>query len=132
MEVVDARIVWSAASHVLMLLREPTPPWRALPVEADPLVAVLAAVDEDGRETGEVAGMEIVGFLWFERWDGIPEVPGLWRLPDRKPEPFLELLKGEQRELRRAYRERGPEDARAWRRRPRRAPGPASTTTSRS
>lgn len=107
-EVVEARVVWSAASHVLMLIREPTPPWHALPVEDDALVAVLAAEDEDGREiTGEVAGIEIVGFLWFERWDGIPEVPGLWRLPGRDPEPFVELLKGEQRELRRAYRERG-------------------------
>ena len=106
MEIVEARVVWSAASHVFMAIREPTPPWRALPVEADPLVAVLAAVDEDGRETGEVAGMEIVGFLWFERWYGIPDVPGLWRLPGREPEPFVGLLKGQQRELRRAYRGR--------------------------
>lgn len=103
---VEARAVWGAHSDVFMVLREPTPPFEAHATE-DPLVAVLVAVDEDGRETGEVAGVEIVGLLELEEWDGIPEVPGLWRLPGREPEPFVELLKGEQRELRRAYRERG-------------------------
>lgn len=96
-QVVEAGVLYSAHSDVLMVLREPSFGYYGAS-SGDPLVARLVSTD-----TGELVGVEIVGFLEFEEWDAVPDAPGvLWKLPGEEPLPLRDLLKGQQRELRTA------------------------------
>ena len=101
METVRASITWPGADiDVIRLFVEPTPDWAADPLEEDTTVAVLRVLDENERYTDQVAGIEIVGFLDFDRWDELPRLDMLWRLPGEEPLPLEELLRRKQRELR--------------------------------
>lgn len=95
--------MWAGTEKdVLTLLREPAPEmWEADPT-VDPgggAIAILRTLDEKEQETGQVAGVEIVGFLEFDRWRDIPRLPILWQLAQNEPLPLHELLKRTQREL---------------------------------
>jgi hypothetical protein len=105
-EIVNASICWDGPSRdILMVFVEPTPdPWGATSDDVGDdvldLIVVFRALDENEEATGEVAGLEILDFLIFDRWDAIPRFPMLWQLPGREPLPLDELLKRVQRELR--------------------------------
>lgn len=99
MEIVDASITWTGPeSDVLALYREPPVSWEADPVDFD--LAILRGLNEAEQETGEIVGVEIVGFLTFDRWSDLPDLPRLWRLPSQSPLPLKELLQRQQAELR--------------------------------
>jgi hypothetical protein len=102
METVKASIMWPGPDvDVLTLFVEPTPDlWEADPVDDDWEFMVLRALDENEQETGEIAGVEMIGFLDFDRWEDLPEIPLLWQLPGWEPLPLEELLKREQQLLR--------------------------------
>lgn len=65
------------------------------------MAAVLWEVDENGQDTGRIAGVEIFGFLEIEHWDAFVDVPGLWRFPGQEPLRLDVLLKREQQRQRR-------------------------------
>lgn len=96
MEKVRASIVWPGPDiDVLRFFVEPEPPhWEADPIEDE--FAVFVVLDDDGQETGEIAGFEIIGFLGFDRWDELPMTPTLWQVADSEPLPLVDLLKREQ------------------------------------
>lgn len=100
MKTVRASFVWPGSRiDVLRLLVEPTPPlWEADPIDDD--FAVYLTLDEDEQETGEIAGFEVLGFLGFDRWDALPELPILWHVANWEPLPLVDLLKREQTGLR--------------------------------
>ena len=100
METVRASYVWPGPDRdVLTLLAEPSPGlWAVAPVDSE--IAVILELDDEERETGRIAGVELVGFLSFGRWDDLPELPMQWQLPSRKPLPLTDLLKRLQRQLR--------------------------------
>jgi hypothetical protein len=102
METVRASFMWPGPDvDVFTLFREPTPDlWEADPIDDDWEFAVLLTLDEDERETGEVTGIEIVGFLTFDRWGDLPVFPILWQLPEQEPGPLVEVLKRQQELLR--------------------------------
>lgn len=102
METVSASVMWGGSdSDVLTVFVEPTPElWEADPIDELSGFFVLRAVDESGRETGETAGIEIVGFLDFERWQDLPTLPVLWRLWGWEPLPLAEVLQRVQEKLR--------------------------------
>ncbi len=106
MEVVNTSIDWPGPSlDVLRLYVEPLRyPWGADPVESEADIAVLRVLDEHDRETDQIAGVEIVGFLDFDRWDDLPRLPLLWRLPGQEPLPLDALLRQQQQVLRRQAR----------------------------
>jgi hypothetical protein len=94
METTRGYIFWTGPENdVLMLLREPTPLWLADPVDDEYQFLILLALNETEEETGEIAGIKILDFLKFDRWNEIPEFPILWELEDQKPSPMVELLK---------------------------------------
>ena len=94
--------MWPGAEiDVLTVFVEPTPDlWEADCVDNSFSVFVLLALDENEEETGEIAGIEIVGFLEFDHWDEIPDLPILWQLPGQEPLTLVQLLKRQQRQLR--------------------------------
>jgi hypothetical protein len=49
---------------------------------------------------GRVAGLEIVGFLDFDRWQNLPKTGLLWHVSPWQPLPLDDLLKSVQSELR--------------------------------
>jgi hypothetical protein len=75
------------------------------PLEDYPLAALLLELDDTERETGRIAGFEILGFLDFDRWEDLPKLDLLWQLPGQEPLPLKDLLKREQRRLRAQARE---------------------------
>lgn len=86
---------------VYMLWVEPTPPlWMADPIDGTGLVAILVEQDENEQDTAGIAGIEIIGFLAFDKWDVLPDLPMLWHVPWREPLPLVELLKREQEQVR--------------------------------
>jgi hypothetical protein len=101
-ETVSASMVWGGPdSDVLTVSVEPLRyPWSAEPVDGRMDLFLLRALDRDDRETDLIAGLEIIGFLDFNRWDELPELPGLWRLSELEPLPLHEALKRKQTELR--------------------------------
>jgi hypothetical protein len=54
---------------------------------------------DEARETGRVAGIEMLDFLRFDRWDELPTLPMLWQLPGWEPLPLDEMLKRKHREI---------------------------------
>jgi hypothetical protein len=62
---------------------------------------LLLELDAAERETGRIAGFEVLGFLEFDRWDALPDLDVLWQLPGQEPLPLEALLKREQARLRR-------------------------------
>ena len=101
MEIVDASFTWGGPeSNVLTLYVEPTPAlWMADLVTYWPEFIYMVQ-DENEQETGEVAGVEIVGFLEFDDWGALPELPMLWQFPGWEPLPLEALLKRVQANLR--------------------------------
>lgn len=102
-EIIKASYTLSRDGDVVTVYAEPTPPyWVADPLEENGLVAILRETDEEfEKETGAIAGIEIVGFKDFARWDDIPDLPGLWQLEGAKPLPLRELLRQIQSSLKR-------------------------------
>ncbi len=101
MEVVKASLLWDGPKRdIAILFVEPTPePWQVDPDDEFEIL-VLRVLDENEEETDEIAGIEIIDFLEFDRWGDIPKVPFLWQLPGGEPLPADELLRRMQRELR--------------------------------
>lgn len=101
MDIVKATASWSEETGVYCLWAEP-PATSFDPESFDStgLSSILWELDEQGRGTGRVAGVELVGFLDFDEWDAAPELPILWQLPGWEPLPLDELLKRKQNELR--------------------------------
>jgi hypothetical protein len=86
---------------VLTLFVEPTPAlWEADPFDDEWQIFILRALDENERETDTIAGVQIIDFLSFDRWDALPELPQHWQLPGREPLPLDQLLRDQQRGLR--------------------------------
>ncbi|HKP54145.1 MAG TPA: hypothetical protein VJ183_16020 [Chloroflexia bacterium] len=94
MEAVRASVMWDGPkSDIVTLFVEPTPePWQADPDDEFEIV-LLRVLDENEEETDEIAGIEIIDFLEFNRWDDLPKVSFLWQLPGWEPLPADELLK---------------------------------------
>ncbi len=102
-KMVQTSVTWGGPeSNVLTLYVEPTPDmWEADDVDpVDFQIFVYRALDENEQETEEIAGVEIIGFLEFDRWDDLPKLPMLWQLPGWEPLPLEDLLKREQKLLR--------------------------------
>lgn len=100
METVKASIVWDGPKRdILTVLVEPTPIlWQADP-DDEWQIALLRTLDENEQETGEIAGVEVVDFLGFDRWDDLPDIPLLWQVQSWEPLPLKELLKRTQKAL---------------------------------
>ena len=101
MEAVRSSIVWASERDSLYVFRDPPlPMWQVDPFEGYLLGSLLLEIDEDEIETGRVAGVEILDFLDFDKWDAIPVLPLLWQLYDWQPLPLADLLQRLQAELR--------------------------------
>lgn len=102
METVSASFMWPGPDvDVLTLFREPTPDfWEVDPIDDEWEFAVLLTLDENEQETGEITGIEIVGFLDFDRWDELPTFSILWRLPGQEPALLTDVLRRQQEILR--------------------------------
>jgi len=84
---------------VLRLWIEPHPgPFGADVQDFD--IVIWRLLDKDDEPTGDPVGVEIDGFLGFDAWDGLPELPLLWQLDGWEPLPLAELLKRLQQKLR--------------------------------
>ncbi|CAN5185673.1 hypothetical protein BH23CHL1_BH23CHL1_21660 [soil metagenome] len=65
--------------------------------------AVFLTLDENEPETGEITSFEVLGFLGFDRWDALPELPILWQVGDWEPLPIADLLKRRQTLLKKRH-----------------------------
>ncbi len=96
---VRATVVWDGPeANIIRVFVEPALPSGA--VAHDEEITLYRALDQNEEPTGPVTGIEIVGFLGFDRWDALPKLDLLWQLPGQEPLPLDELLKREQRRLR--------------------------------
>jgi hypothetical protein len=101
MDTVTATETWTQQGDVYTLWAEPPAArWVACPGQDTGLVAILHELDDTERETGRIAGVEIIGFSTFDCWSAIPDLPIRWRLDNGPPLPLTELLQGRQRQLR--------------------------------
>ena len=101
MDTVTATDTWTPGGDVYTLWAEPPATrWVASPGEGTALVAILHELDDWERETGRIAGVEVIGFSTFERWSAIPNLPIRWRLDGNPSLPLTELLQRRQRQLR--------------------------------
>ncbi len=106
MDVVTASTMWAGPSNdLLQVLVEPTPEpwgvtWDDLPDDVDVGFVVFRELDANEEPTGRVAGIEILDFLRFDRWDAVPRFPLLWQVPGWEPLPLVDLLRRLQAELR--------------------------------
>jgi hypothetical protein len=104
-DIVKATISWDGPDHdVLYVFVEPTPKWGVTwddfpDDEIISSVAVLRELDDNDEPIGRVAGIEILDFLRFERWDAMPCLPLLWQVPGSEPLPLVDLLQRLQAEL---------------------------------
>jgi hypothetical protein len=100
MVTVKASMTWPGPqTDVLKLFVEPTPDdWGTEVYDGD--LVLFRALDRQGEPAGEVVGLEIVGFLDFDRWEDLPRLDLLWQLPGQEPLPLKDLLQREQRRLR--------------------------------
>lgn len=98
MGTVKASFTWDGAKRdILRVFVEPTPPWTSDPI--DERLVVFVALDENDKETGDIAGIEILDFLKFDRWNDLPKLPLLWQFSSWEPLALEALLKRAQREL---------------------------------
>jgi hypothetical protein len=103
---VGASICWDGPERdILIVFVEPAiMEWIVDPLEEALDVAFFLEVDDaeakEPRETGRIAGVEIVGFLEFDQWAALPDLPLHWQLGDWEPLPLVDLLKRLQLELR--------------------------------
>uniref|UniRef100_A0A831X902 Uncharacterized protein n=1 Tax=Thermorudis peleae TaxID=1382356 RepID=A0A831X902_9BACT len=77
---------------------EPALPSGAVVHDED--LILYRALDQNEEPTGPITGIEVIGFLEFDRWEDLPQLDLLWQLPGQEPLPLDELLKRLQRELR--------------------------------
>jgi hypothetical protein len=100
MQTQQASVIWGGARRdILILLAEPTPEYWITDLLDDQIVLYRGA-DQHYQLTGQIAGLEIIGFLHFENWDKLPNLPILWQLPQWDPLPLDQLLKRKQLILR--------------------------------
>lgn len=99
METVTASLLWSdAEGDILTLFVEPlSASWEAR--SRDQEIYLLDALDENEKKTGRLAGIRIVGFLTFSRWEDLPKLPMRWYVAGYDPLPLAELLQRVQRSL---------------------------------
>ncbi len=103
MQTINASIAWAGPNiNAFTLFVEPTPAmWAAEPVKpGNSHIYLYRALDNKRQRTGQLAGVHIVGFLDFNAWHDLPDLPVLWQLPGREPEPLGELLRSEQQRVR--------------------------------
>lgn len=101
MEQIVASILWAPERDSLYVLREPPVQlWQADPFDGYPLGCVLMELDENEDETGRIAGVEIIGFVDFDKWESVPQLPMTWRYDDWEPLPLAAFLMRLQAELR--------------------------------
>ncbi|MCS6801924.1 MAG: hypothetical protein RMM58_08295 [Chloroflexota bacterium] len=102
MSIRRASALWDGpAEDVLWLLIDPLPEfWSIEPVDQHGRVALLRALDERELPTEELAGIEVAGFLSFEAWDSLPDLPGRWAIDGDEPRPLVEALRRVQAALR--------------------------------
>ncbi len=99
METVTASYMWPGPDlDVLTLFVEPTPDWGADPIDFE--ICVYRVLDENEQYTDAVAGVEIVGFLDFDRWGDLPPLRILWRVPGWEALPLEDVLRRVQQSLR--------------------------------
>ncbi|MGI8687316.1 MAG: hypothetical protein ACR2M3_01955 [Thermomicrobiales bacterium] len=99
METVTASLLWSdAEGDVLTLFVEPlSASWEAR--SRDQEIYLLDALDDNEEKVGRLAGIRIVGFLTFDRWEDLPNLPLRWHVEGYDPLPLAELLRHVQRAL---------------------------------
>jgi len=99
MVTIRARIAWDGPKvDLLRLLPDSGQNIGAEVWDED--VTLFRPLDADESLTGQVVGVEIAGFLSFDRWNDLPKLDVLWQLPGWKPLPLDKLLKRVQKELR--------------------------------
>ena len=106
-QTLNASIAWAGpVVDAITVFVEPTPSmWVAEPAKPNNgHVFLYHALDSSRRRTGEVAGVHITGFLNFEGWNDIPDLPLLWQLQDREPMSLADILKAEQERVREVQR----------------------------
>ncbi len=100
MDIVRATFTWTPPPiDVLTLYAEPMPEQWVADLDDRGQFFIYRVIDADEQETGDVAGVEILGFSTFGEWEDLPRLPLLWQLPGNAPVPLIELLQQLQREL---------------------------------
>lgn len=99
METVTASLLWSdAEGDILTLFVEPlSASWEARSLDQE--IYLLDTLDENEEKTGQLAGIRIVGFLTFNRWQDLPKFPMRWHVAGYDPLPLAELLPRVQQSL---------------------------------
>ena len=103
MQTINASIAWAGANiDAFTVFVEPTPSmWAAEPVKpGGGHIYLYQALDANRQRTGQLAGVHIVGFLDFNGWSDLPDLPLLWQLPGKEPAPLPDLLRAEQARVR--------------------------------
>ncbi len=111
LQTIDASIAWAGPNiDAFTLFVEPTPyMWAAEPVKpGHGHIYLYQGLDKKRQRTGQLAGVHIVGFLNFEAWYDLPDLPVLWQLPGREPEPLGDLLRAEQQRVRQEVEQNAP------------------------
>jgi len=100
MAVVKASSTWPGPDvDVLRVFVEPTPlPWGAEVADED--LVLFRLLDSREEASGQIVGLEILGFLSFDQWGDIPESVSHWRLAGMEPLALVDALKQLQREYR--------------------------------
>jgi hypothetical protein len=99
METVTASLLCSdVEGDILTLFIEPlSASWEAR--SRDQEIYLLDALDESEEKTGQLAGIRIVGFLTFTRWEDLPKIPMHWQVTGYDPLPLAALLQRVQQSL---------------------------------
>ncbi len=111
MQTINASIAWAGANiDAFTVFVEPTPSmWVAEPVKpGSGHVYLYRALDANRQRTGQLAGVHIVGFLDFDGWGDLPDLPVLWQLPGKEPEWLADLLRAEQQRVREEVQQNAP------------------------
>src|SRR4028119_2219437 len=80
LQTIDASIAWAGPNiDAFTLFVEPTPfMWAAEPVKpGHEHIYLYQGLDRKRQRTGQLAGVHIVGFLNFEAWHDLPDLPVL-------------------------------------------------------
>ncbi len=103
MVTVRASSTWDGpAVDILRVFAEPSPVSGAEVHDED--VVFYRALDEGEEPTGDITGVEIIGFLSFDRWDELPSLSIRWQLPGWEPLSLPDLLKRKQQELQQRHK----------------------------